>query len=72
MHAVVIRDGQLHWEERDDPVAGDTELLVAVRAAGINGADIMQRAGRYPAPPDAPADIPGMEVAGEVVAVGAR
>jgi NADPH:quinone reductase len=72
MHAVVIRDGQLHWEERDDPVAGDTELLVAVRAAGINGADIMQRAGRYPAPPNAPADIPGMEVAGEVVAVGAQ
>ncbi len=72
MHAVVIRDGQLHWEERDDPVAGDTELLVAVRGAGINGADIMQRAGRYPAPRDAPADIPGMEVAGEVVAAGAR
>ena len=36
MHAVVIRDDQLHWEERDDPVPGDTELLVAVRAAGIN------------------------------------
>ena len=39
MHAVVIRDKQLHWEERDDPVPGDTELLVAVRAAGLNGAD---------------------------------
>ena len=70
MHAVVIRDGRLHWEERDDPVAGDTELLVAVRAAGINGADIAQRAGRYPAPPGWPQDIPGMEMAGEVVAVG--
>jgi NADPH2:quinone reductase len=72
MHAVVIRETQLHWEERDDPVAGDTELLIAVRAAGLNGADIMQRAGFYPAPPGAPADIPGMEVAGEVVAVGSQ
>ena len=70
MHAVVIRDGRLNWEERDDPVAGDTELLVAVRAAGINGADMAQRAGGYPAPPGWPQDIPGMEMAGEVVAAG--
>ena len=70
MHAVVIREGQLHWEERDDPVPGDTELLVAVRAAGLNAADLVQRAGFYPAPPGWPADIPGMEFAGEVVAVG--
>ncbi len=72
MRAVVIRDTQLYWEERDDPVPGDTELLVAVRAAGLNGADMMQRQGLYPAPPGAPADIPGMELAGEVVAVGAQ
>jgi putative PIG3 family NAD(P)H quinone oxidoreductase len=70
MHAVVIREGQLHWEERDDPVPGDTELLVAVGAAGLNAADLVQRAGFYPAPPGWPADIPGMEFAGEVVAVG--
>ena len=70
MHAVVIRDGQLYWEERDDPVPGDTELLVSVRAAGLNAADLVQRAGFYPAPPGWPADIPGMEFAGEVVAVG--
>src|SRR5271166_2758364 len=70
MHAVVIRDARLHWEERDDPVPGDTELLVAVRAAGLNAADLVQRAGFYPAPPGWPADIPGMEFAGEVVAVG--
>ncbi len=70
MHAVVIRDGQLYWEERDDPVLGDTELLVAVRAAGLNAADLVQRAGFYPAPAGWPADIPGMEFAGEVVAVG--
>jgi NADPH:quinone reductase-like Zn-dependent oxidoreductase len=70
VHAVVIRDGQLFWEERDDPVPGDTELLVAVRAAGLNAADLVQRAGFYPAPPGWPADIPGMEFAGEVAAVG--
>jgi NADPH:quinone reductase len=72
MRAVVIRDTQLHWEERGDPVPGDTELLVAVRAAGLNGADMMQRQGHYPAPPGAPADIPGMELAGEVVSVGSQ
>ncbi|MGH9087485.1 MAG: zinc-binding dehydrogenase [Acidimicrobiales bacterium] len=70
MQAVVVHDSELRWEERPDPEPGDTELLVAVRAAGINGADIMQRAGNYPPPPGAPADIPGMELAGEVVAVG--
>jgi NADPH2:quinone reductase len=51
MHAVVIRDTKLHWEERDDPVPGDTELLVAVHSAGLNAADLVQRAGFYPAPP---------------------
>ncbi len=70
MHAVVIRDGRLHWEERADPVPGDTELLVSVKAAGLNSADLVQRAGFYPAPPGWPADIPGMELAGEVVSVG--
>ncbi|HXN61365.1 MAG TPA: zinc-binding dehydrogenase [Acidimicrobiales bacterium] len=70
MHAVVIRDGRLHWEEHDDPVPGDTELLVSVNAAGLNAADLVQRAGFYPAPPGWPADIPGMELAGKVVSVG--
>jgi len=72
MQAVVIEAGQLHWAERPDPVPGDTELLVAVRAAGINAADLVQRQGFYPAPPGAPADIPGLELAGEVLAVGAQ
>jgi NADPH2:quinone reductase len=70
VHAVVIRDGRLHWEERDDPVPGDTELLVSVKAAGLNAADLVQRAGFYPAPPGWPSDIPGMELAGQVVSVG--
>jgi NADPH2:quinone reductase len=72
MHAVVIRDKQLHWEARPDPEPGDTELLVAVRAAGLNSADLMQREGLYPAPPGSPPDIPGLELAGEVVRTGAQ
>jgi len=65
MRAVVIVDGQLEIQERPDPIPGDGEVLIRVRAAGINGADIIQRAGNYPAPPGAPQDIPGLECAGE-------
>jgi putative PIG3 family NAD(P)H quinone oxidoreductase len=70
MLAATIRDGEIFSEEHADPVAGAGELLVRVRAAGLNGADILQRAGAYPAPPGFPQDIPGMEFAGEVVALG--
>jgi len=52
------------------PVPGAGEILVRVRAFGINRADLLQRRGHYPAPPDAPADIPGLEFAGEVADVG--
>jgi NADPH:quinone reductase-like Zn-dependent oxidoreductase len=72
MHAVVIDDGRLCWQERPDPQVGDHELLIAVRAAGVNGADLAQRRGLYPAPPGWPPDIPGLEMAGEVVGVGSR
>jgi NADPH:quinone reductase len=72
MRAVVIVDGRLELEERPDPVPGDGELLIRVHAAGINNADVLQRAGRYPAPPGSPADIPGLECAGEVVPTGER
>ncbi|WP_019482266.1 NAD(P)H-quinone oxidoreductase [Arthrobacter sp. TB 23] len=58
--------------ERPDPVPEGDELLVRVRYAGINPADLQQRNGDYPPPPGAPIDIPGLEVAGEVVAVGPR
>ena len=71
MYAVVIEDGRLQWQERPDPTVGEHDLLVAVRAAGVNGADLMQRRGLYPAPPGWPPDIPGLEMAGEVVSVGA-
>jgi NADPH:quinone reductase len=70
MYAVVIDKGDVRWEEQPDPVVGDTEIGVAVRAAGLNGADMFQRRGLYPAPPGSPANIPGMEMAGEVVSVG--
>jgi NADPH2:quinone reductase len=57
-------------EERPVPSPGPTEILVRVKAAGVNRPDVMQRKGQYPPPPGAP-DIPGLEVAGEVAATGA-
>ncbi len=48
---------------------GDGEILVKVAAAGVNRPDVMQRQGNYPPPPGAP-DIPGLEIAGEIVALG--
>lgn len=57
-------------EQRPDPVPGAHEVLVAARWAGINWADVAQRAGHYPPPAGSPADIPGLEVAGEVAVVG--
>jgi putative PIG3 family NAD(P)H quinone oxidoreductase len=60
----------MRLEERPDPVPGDEELLVQASFAGINGADLAQRAGVYPAPPGSPGDVPGLEVAGVVVGKG--
>jgi putative PIG3 family NAD(P)H quinone oxidoreductase len=71
MRAVTIKDKQLGVEEHPDPVPGAGEVLVRVHAAGLNGADMHQLAGHYPAPPGAPQDIPGLELAGEVVDRGA-
>jgi putative PIG3 family NAD(P)H quinone oxidoreductase len=70
MRAVTIRDQQIVVEEHSDPEPGAGEVLVRVRGAGINGADMHQRLGRYPAPPGSPQDIPGLELAGEVAALG--
>jgi NADPH2:quinone reductase len=72
MRAVTIVDGDLKWQHHPDPEPGPGELLVAVRAAGLNGADMMQRLGFYPAPPGYPQDIPGMEFAGEVIGTGSE
>ena len=70
MRAVTIRDGEILIEEHPDPQPGKGEVLVGVRAAGLNGADMMQRRGLYPAPPGWPPDIPGLELAGEVLENG--
>lgn len=74
MRAVVItRPGGpevLEVREVATPEPGPGEVLVRVAAAGLNRADILQRKGFYPAPPGSPPDIPGMEYAGEVVALG--
>jgi len=73
MRAVTITAaGRLEWTTRPDPEPADTELLVEVRAAGLNAADLLQRAGLYPAPAGVVPDIPGIELAGRVVAVGRR
>ena len=50
MRAVTVRDQQLSVEDHPDPEAGAGEVLVRVRAAGLNGADMMQRRGLYPPP----------------------
>jgi NADPH2:quinone reductase len=71
MRAVVITDGAFGLRDRPDPAAGPTEVVIRVRAAGLNSADLQQARGGYPAPPGWPADVPGLEVAGEVEHVGA-
>ncbi len=59
MRAVTIRDQKLSVEDHPDPSPGAGEVLVRVRAAGLNGADMMQLRGIYPAPPGRPAGHPG-------------
>jgi NADPH:quinone reductase len=70
VRAATIREQEIVIEEHPDPIPGSGEVLVRVHGAGLNGADMMQRRGLYPAPPGSPQDIPGMEFAGEVVALG--
>ncbi len=70
MHAIVLHGTELRLEERPDPVPGSNDLVVAQPFAALNPADLAQRAGRYPAPPGAPQDVPGLEVCGRVVALG--
>src|SRR4051812_46474638 len=70
MRAATIRDGSVVVEEHPDPEPQRGEILVRVHAAGLNGADMLQRKGAYPAPPGSPADIPGLELAGEVAGRG--
>ena len=74
MTAIAIRDGKgpagnLYATERPRPEPGPGQILIAVRAAGVNRPDVLQRMGFYPPPPGAP-DTLGLEVAGEVAEVG--
>jgi putative PIG3 family NAD(P)H quinone oxidoreductase len=74
MKAVVITQpgspGVLQLSERETPKPKATEILIKVYAAGINRPDVMQRQGKYPPPPGAPEDIPGLEVAGIIEEIG--
>ena len=76
MRAIVIVGGKgpataLRLAEIPRPVAGPGQILIRVRAAGVNRPDLVQRDGNYPPPPGAPATL-GLEVAGEVVAAAGR
>jgi NADPH:quinone reductase len=75
MKAVVIAQPGpaevLTLAERPTPPIGPSEVLVRVKAAGVNRADVIQRQGKYPAPPGVAADIPGLEIAGVIERCGA-
>lgn len=70
MRAAIVTAEGLTVGEKANPVPGLGQLLVRVRGAGLNGADMLQVRGGYPAPAGSPPDVPGLELAGEVVAVG--
>ncbi len=67
MQAIEIKDNVLHAVSRPVPVPGADEVLIRVYAAGVNRPDLLQRMGKYPPPPGV-TDIPGLEVAGIVIA----
>lgn len=71
MQSIVIGpEGTFLLEQRPEPAAGPGTAVVRVRAAGLNAADLQQARGDYPAPPGWPADVPGMEIAGEIEQAG--
>lgn len=71
MHGIVADGaGQLRWQEITDTAAGSGEVLIAVHAAGVNRADLLQAAGKYPPPPGV-SDVLGLEVSGTIVDMGA-
>lgn len=76
MRAIVITESGgpevLQLLERPSPICSPTDVRVRVRATAVNRADLLQRRGFYPAPPGVPADIPGLEFAGEVIEVGSE
>lgn len=70
MRAAIYRNAEVLLEERPDPSPGPGQILVRVHASALNRADLLQRKGRYPAPAGWPADIGGLEYAGEVESLG--
>lgn len=73
--SVITASGEpevLKLQDRPVPEPGGAEVLVRVEAAGVNRADVLQRRGMYPAPAGVPADVPGLEYAGRIEAVGPR
>jgi putative PIG3 family NAD(P)H quinone oxidoreductase len=72
MRAATVVDGRIEIADRPAPEPGTEEVLVRVHGAGLNRADLLQRAGAYPAPPGLPPDIPGLEFAGVVERRGAN
>lgn len=76
MRAAVITEpggpGVLRVQKLEDPQAGPDDVLVDVKASALNRADLIQREGRYPAPPGVSKDVPGLEFSGVVLEVGDR
>jgi putative PIG3 family NAD(P)H quinone oxidoreductase len=71
MRAIVIgSSAELTLREVPTPEPGPGQVRVRIRASAVNRADLLQRRGHHPAPPDAPQDIPGLEIAGDVDAIG--
>jgi putative PIG3 family NAD(P)H quinone oxidoreductase len=70
VRAITIVEGRLEVADRPVPEPAPDGVVVRVHGAGLNRADLLQRAGLYPAPPGVPADVPGMEFAGVVAAIG--
>ena len=70
MRAAVVTDGRLEVQDRPVPEPQGRQVRVRVTASGVNRADLLQRGGHYPAPDGVPADVPGLEYAGTVDALG--
>jgi putative PIG3 family NAD(P)H quinone oxidoreductase len=71
MRAIVVKDGRMELGDVAEPVLRPDDLLIAVKATGVNRADLLQRVGKYPPPPGEPETI-GLELAGEVIEPAAR